>query len=104
VEEVLVVQVEEAYGHQVVVVDIVDILVLQAVEDNFEEDIEDAHNVVLLVVDEDYKSAIQNALNKFRFMLINLYVLSSSTYITIFHRYFKHKKFKTEKIKCSYST
>ena len=64
------VQVEEAYGHQVVVVDIVDILVLQAVEDNFEEDIEDAHNVVPLVVDEDYKSAIQNALNKFRFMLI----------------------------------
>lgn len=52
------VQVEEACGHQVVVVDIVDILALQAVEDNFEEDIEDAHSVVLLVVDEDYKSVV----------------------------------------------
>lgn len=57
------VQVEEAYVHQVVVVGIVDILVLLAVEDNFEEDTEDVHNVVLLVVDEDYKSTIQNVLN-----------------------------------------
>lgn len=52
------VQVEEACGHQVVVVDIVDILALQVVEDNFEEDIEDAHSVVPLVVDEDYKSVV----------------------------------------------
>lgn len=56
-------QVEEACVHQVVVVDTVDILVLQAVVDNFEEDTEDAHSVVLLVADEDCKSANQDALN-----------------------------------------
>jgi len=56
-------QVEEACVHQVVVVDTVDILDLQAVEDNFEEDTEDVHNVVPLVVDEDCKSAIQDAFN-----------------------------------------
>lgn len=57
------VQVEEACVHQEVVVDIVDILVLLAVEDNFEEDTEDDHNVDLLVVDEDCKSTIQDVLN-----------------------------------------
>lgn len=57
------VQVEEAYVHQVVAVDIVDILVLLVVEGNFEEDTEDVHSAVLLVVDEDYKSVIQNVLN-----------------------------------------
>lgn len=62
VEVVLVVQVEEACVHQVVVADTVDILALPAVEDNFEEDTEDAHNVVLLVADEDCKSIIQDFL------------------------------------------
>lgn len=57
------VQVEEACVHQVVVADTVDILVLLAVEGNFEEDTEDAHSVVLLVADEDCKSTIQDALN-----------------------------------------
>lgn len=65
------VQVEEAYVHPVVVVDIVDILVLLVVEGNFEEDTEDAHSAVLLVVDEDYKSIIQNALN---FQYINKFI------------------------------
>jgi len=63
VEVVLVVQVEEACVHQVVVADTVDILVLLAVEDNFEEDTEDVHSVVLLVADEDCKSTIQDSLN-----------------------------------------
>lgn len=54
VEEVLVVQEEEAYVHQVVAVDIEDILVLLAVEDNFEEDTVDVHNVDHLEVDEEY--------------------------------------------------
>jgi len=58
-EVVLVVQVVEAYVHQVVAEDIVDILVLLAVEGNFEEDTADVHSVVLLVVDEDYKSMVQ---------------------------------------------
>lgn len=52
------VQAEEAYVHQVVVVDTVDILALQVEEGNFEEDTEDAHNVVPLVVDEDCKSVV----------------------------------------------
>jgi len=46
----------EAYVHQVVVEDTVDNLVLLVVEDNFEEDIVDVHNVGHLVVGEDYKS------------------------------------------------
>lgn len=60
VEVVLVAQAGEACVHQVVVADIVDILVLLAVEDNFGEDTADVHSVDLLVVDEEYKSTIQN--------------------------------------------
>lgn len=54
VEEVLEVQEEEAYVHQVVAVDIEDILVLLVVEDNFEEDTVGVHNVDHLEVDEEY--------------------------------------------------
>jgi len=57
---VLEVQVVEAYVHQVVVEDTVDNLVLLVVEDNFEEDIVDVHNVEHLAVGEDYKSIIRN--------------------------------------------
>lgn len=53
------VQVAEAYVHQVVVGDIADILVLLAVEDNSEEDTADVRSAVLLAVDEDCKSMIQ---------------------------------------------
>lgn len=60
VEVVLAAQVVEACVHPVVVVDIVDILVLLVVEDNFGEGTADAHSVVLLVVDEEYKSIIQD--------------------------------------------
>lgn len=54
----LVVLVEEACVHQVVVEDTVDILDLLAAEGNFEEDTVGAHNVVLLAVDVGYKSRI----------------------------------------------
>lgn len=53
------VQVVEACVHQVVAADIVDIPVLLAVVDNFEEDIADVHSVVLLAVDEGCISTIQ---------------------------------------------
>lgn len=53
VEEVLEVQGEEAYVHQVVAVDIEDILVLLVVVDN-SEDIVDVHNVGQLEADEEY--------------------------------------------------
>jgi hypothetical protein len=58
---VLEVQVVEACVHQVVVEDTVDNLVLLVVEDNFEEDIVDVHNVGHLAVGEDYKSIIRNS-------------------------------------------
>lgn len=55
----LVVLVEEACVHRVVVEDTVDILDLLAAEGNFEEDIVDVHSaVVLLAVDAGYKSAV----------------------------------------------
>lgn len=57
------VQVEEAYVHQVAVVDIAGILALLEVEDNFEEDTEDVHSAVPLEADEDCKSTIQVAHN-----------------------------------------
>lgn len=74
----LVVPVEEAYVHQVVVEDIVDILDLLAVEGNFEEDIVDVHSVVPLVVDVDYKSRI------FNIKIINCLAISVS-YNTFSH-------------------
>lgn len=54
----LVVLVEEACVHQVVVEDTVDILDLLAAEDNFEEDTADAHSVVPLAVDVGYRSVV----------------------------------------------
>lgn len=59
----LAVLVEEACVHQVVLEDTVDILDLLAAEDNFEEDIVDAHSVVPLAVDVGYKSKIFNIIN-----------------------------------------
>lgn len=53
VEEVLEDLGEEAYVHQVVVVDIEDILALLVVVDNFEDTV-DVHNVGQLEVDEEY--------------------------------------------------
>lgn len=55
---VLVVRVEEACVHRVVVVGIVDTLVLLAEVDSFVEDIGDVHNVDLPVVDVEYKPII----------------------------------------------
>lgn len=55
---VLAVQVVEACVHQVAVVDTVDILALMVAEGSFEEDTVDVRSVVLLAVDEDYKSEV----------------------------------------------
>lgn len=55
---VLVVRVEEACVHRVVVVGIVDSLVLLAEVDSFVEDIGDVHNADLPVVDVECKPII----------------------------------------------
>ena len=81
VEEVLEVQEEEAYVHQVVAVDIEDILVLLAVEDNFEEDTVDVHNVDHLEVDEEYIPKIYIFLLNMICIILNfIYILLCKIY------------------------
>lgn len=81
VEEVLEVQEEEAYVHQVVAVDIEDILVLLVVEDNFEEDTVDVHNVDHLEVDEEYIPKIYIfLLNMICIILNSIYILLCEIY------------------------